>query len=233
MVSFLPMSPAEKLDAVIFAAGKGSRLAPLTDATPKPLLEVGGSPILGRTLDALPPSVERVFVIVEHLAEQVEAYCASRPDAARITCLRQVPERGTLAALKTAEPHLRGRFLALGGDDIVSAEDLAALAAEPLGFGVCRASRGYFHHVETDAGGYVLGFRQPTDAERAAGILIATGSYALDRRVFDLAPVAITGGELGLPQTLRAVAREYRLKAVELPSWRPINTSEDLEAARG
>lgn len=219
------------MDAVIFAAGKGTRLAPLTQVTPKPLLAVGGSPILGRTLDALPAAVDRIYVIVEHLAEQIEAYCAARPDAGRITCLRQIPERGTLAALRTAEPYLRGRFIALGGDDLVSAEDLAALAATPRGFGVCRASRGYFHHVEIDADGTVLGFRQPAEDERAAGITIATGGYSLDRGVFDLAPVAIAGGELGLPQTLRAAAKEYRLKAVELPSWRPINTPEDLAAA--
>jgi NDP-sugar pyrophosphorylase family protein len=220
------------MDAVIFAAGKGTRLAPLTDATPKPLLAVGGYPILGRTLDALPAEIEKVYVIVEHLASQIEAYCASRPDAAKITCLRQIPERGTLAALRTAEPHLRGRFLALGGDDLISAEDLARLAARPRGFGVCRASRGYFHHVEVAPDGTVLGFRQPTDEERAAGITIATGSYSLDRDVFELPPIAIAEGELGLPQTLRAAAATYRLTAVELPSWRPINTPENLAAVR-
>lgn len=219
------------MDAVIFAAGKGTRLAPLTDTTPKPLLAVGGSPILGHVLDALPPEVERAFVIVEHLAEQIEAYCAGRPDAARITCLRQIPARGTLAALRTAEPHLRGRFIALGGDDLVSADDLARLAAEPHGFGVCRASRGYFHHVEVAPDGTVLGFREPTDEERAAGITIATGSYSLDRGVFGLAPVEIAGGEQGLPQTLRAALASYPLRAVELPSWRPVNTPEDLAAA--
>jgi NDP-sugar pyrophosphorylase family protein len=219
------------MDAVIFAAGKGTRLAPLTESTPKPLLAVGGAPILGRAIDALPAEIEKVYVIVEHLAEQIEAYCASRPDAARITCLRQVPERGTLAALRTAEPHLRGRFLALGGDDLVSPEDLARLAALPRGFGVCRGSRGRFHHVETDAGGRFLGFRQPTDEERAAGILIATGGYSLDRGVFDLEPVGTAGGELGLPQTLRAAARDYPMQVVELPSWRPVNTPEELAAA--
>lgn len=221
------------MDAVIFAAGKGSRLAPLTDATPKPLLAVHGSPILGRTLDALPPQVERVFIIVEHLAAQIEAYCASRPDAARLTCLRQIPARGTLAALRTAAPYLGERFLVLGGDDLVSADDLAKLAGTPRGFGVCPASRGYFHHVEVDGDGQVLGFRPPTEEERAAGILIATGGYTLDRGVFALPPIAIAGGELGLPQTLRAALPSYPLRAVELTSWRPINTPEDLAAANG
>lgn len=219
------------MDAVIFAAGKGTRLAPLTDTTPKPMLSVAGFPILGRVLDSLPASVGRVFVIVEHLAEQIETYCAGRPDAARITCLRQIPERGTLAALRTAEPHLGERFLVLGGDDLVSAEDLARLAATPRAFGVARASRGYFHHIETDAEGNVTGLRKPTDDERAAGIRIATGGYVLDRGAFALPPVAISSGELGLPQTLIAAAATYPLVAVELPSWRPINTPEDLAAA--
>lgn len=219
------------MDAVIFAAGKGSRLAPLTDATPKPLLPVKGAPILGQTLDALPASVDRALVIVDHLAEQVEAFCAAREDAARITCLPQIAERGTLAALKTAEPLLRDRFLVLNGDDLLSADDLARFVASPRAFGVARASRGYYSHVETDPAGVVTGLRAPTDEERAAGILIATGSYVLDRDVFGLPPVTIKNGEIGLPQTVIAAAASYPTVAIELPSWRPVNTHEDLAAA--
>ena len=42
-----------RVGAVILAAGFGTRLAPLTDATPKPLLEVGGRPVVDHLLDAL------------------------------------------------------------------------------------------------------------------------------------------------------------------------------------
>ncbi len=63
------------MDAMILAAGLGTRLRPLTNHTPKPLVEVDGVPMLERVarrlLDA---GADRILVNVSHLAEQVEAY---------------------------------------------------------------------------------------------------------------------------------------------------------------
>src|SRR6266571_3734733 len=52
------------MDAVILAAGLGTRLRPHTLHTPKPMLPVKGRPILDWTLGALPRSVDRVVVLV-------------------------------------------------------------------------------------------------------------------------------------------------------------------------
>ncbi len=63
------------MDAMILAAGLGTRLRPLTNHTPKPLVEVDGVPMLERVarrlLDA---GADRILVNVSHLADQVEAY---------------------------------------------------------------------------------------------------------------------------------------------------------------
>ena len=63
------------MDAMILAAGLGTRLRPLTQHTPKPLVEVDGVPMLDRVarrlLDA---GADRILVNVSHLSEQVEAY---------------------------------------------------------------------------------------------------------------------------------------------------------------
>lgn len=62
--------------AVILAAGIGRRLQPLTDETPKTLLEVGDRPILGHILDALVAAdYERVTVVTGFKAEQIRAFC--------------------------------------------------------------------------------------------------------------------------------------------------------------
>jgi dTDP-glucose pyrophosphorylase len=67
--SYLP------IDAVIMAGGKGQRLQPLTNATPKSLLKVGDKPIMEHNLNRLAMfGVDDFWVSVKYLGEQIEAY---------------------------------------------------------------------------------------------------------------------------------------------------------------
>ena len=60
--------------AMILAAGRGERLRPLTERTPKPLLEAGGETLLGRHLARLARAgFERAVINVSHLGEQIVA----------------------------------------------------------------------------------------------------------------------------------------------------------------
>lgn len=71
--------PARPRRGVVLAAGPGSRLRPLTDATPKALIPVGGRPLVDRTLDHLEAAgVEEAVVTVHHLADRVVAHLAAR-----------------------------------------------------------------------------------------------------------------------------------------------------------
>ncbi|WP_377292437.1 nucleotidyltransferase family protein [Rhizobium sp. SG2393] len=66
--------------AMVLAAGLGTRLRPITDRMPKPLVAVGGRPMIDRVLDLLVAAgVETVAVNVHHHAEQMEAHLARRP----------------------------------------------------------------------------------------------------------------------------------------------------------
>ncbi len=59
--------------AVVLAAGRGTRMGALTADTPKPLLEVGGRPILERILLGLRAArIERVIVVTGHLGDRIE-----------------------------------------------------------------------------------------------------------------------------------------------------------------
>jgi dTDP-glucose pyrophosphorylase len=67
--SYLP------IDAVIMAGGRGQRLQPLTDATPKPLLKVGDKPIMEHNLNRLAIyGIDDFWVSIKYLGEQIEAY---------------------------------------------------------------------------------------------------------------------------------------------------------------
>jgi N-acetyl-alpha-D-muramate 1-phosphate uridylyltransferase len=65
--------------AMILAAGLGLRMRPLTDTTPKPLIEVAGKPLIGYALDRLKAAgVEQVVVNVHYLPEQIESWAATQ-----------------------------------------------------------------------------------------------------------------------------------------------------------
>lgn len=64
--------------AMVFAAGKGTRLKPLTDHKPKALVEVGGVPMLGRVIEKLKDiGIREVVVNVHHFANQIKDYIAA------------------------------------------------------------------------------------------------------------------------------------------------------------
>jgi bifunctional UDP-N-acetylglucosamine pyrophosphorylase/glucosamine-1-phosphate N-acetyltransferase len=61
--------------AVLLAAGRGKRLRPYTDNTPKPLLPVDGRPLLDRTLEAVSAAgITQICLVTHHLAEQIEQF---------------------------------------------------------------------------------------------------------------------------------------------------------------
>ena len=65
--------------AMVFAAGLGTRMRPLTETVPKPLVSIGGKPMIDTILDALAKAgVSQVIVNVHHLADQIEAHLAQR-----------------------------------------------------------------------------------------------------------------------------------------------------------
>ena len=65
--------------AMVFAAGLGKRMRPVTDTLPKPLVPIAGKTMLDHTLDRLAAAgVKRAVVNVHYLADQIEAHLADR-----------------------------------------------------------------------------------------------------------------------------------------------------------
>ena len=87
------------MDAIILAAGKGTRLRPHTNTVPKPLLPVQGRPILDWIIGAMPP-VERLVVVVNYLAGQIEDYLRTQRHVRNWTTVTQAEPRGTEGALE-------------------------------------------------------------------------------------------------------------------------------------
>lgn len=97
------MSHSPVRRAVLLAAGRGSRLRPHTDTTPKPLLVHRGKPTLDYLLDSLQAAgVDDIVLVTHHLREQVESYAEQRTasHAQRVRCVYQSHLFGTAHALQ-------------------------------------------------------------------------------------------------------------------------------------
>ena len=118
---------------MIFAAGLGTRLLPLTKHTPKALVEIGGVTLLERTLGRLVEAgCDRVVINLHHHAELVSDFLATRRPAAEV--LVSVEPDGALetgGGLKWARRLFRGdRTILLHNVDVLSTIDLVVLARE-------------------------------------------------------------------------------------------------------
>ena len=119
--------------AFVLAAGKGTRMRPLTDRVPKPLVEVAGRPMIDFVLDRLAAAgVEEAVVNTHHLADMVEAHVAHRAHP-RIRISRERVLLETGGGVARALPHLGADpFFVLNSDTILidgTAPALACLAA--------------------------------------------------------------------------------------------------------
>ena len=104
--------------AMVLAAGHGKRMRPLSEARPKPLIDVGGRALIDHCLDGLAAAGVRTAIVnVHHLAGQIEAHLAQRKSPKIVIS----DERGMLletgGGLKKALPHIEGDAFLLRNSD--------------------------------------------------------------------------------------------------------------------
>jgi MurNAc alpha-1-phosphate uridylyltransferase len=151
--------------AMLLAAGLGTRMRPLTDRTAKPLLPLGGSPLIDHALDRLVAArVETVVVNVHWQANQVAAHLAFRREVPPRTILRREPALletggGVKAALDLLGP---APFYVINGDAFwldgpIPALDRLAAAFDPTELdGVLLVHRTFQVHAEVGMGDFMV-----------------------------------------------------------------------------
>jgi bifunctional UDP-N-acetylglucosamine pyrophosphorylase/glucosamine-1-phosphate N-acetyltransferase len=220
------------MDAVILAAGLGTRLRPHTLTTPKPLLPVRGRPILDWTLGALPRGVDRVVVVIHYLAEQIEAYLKAQSHVRQWVTVRQDQPRGTGDALRSCRAQLHSdRFLVMNGDDLYGAADLAALVEVPAGLlvqAVPEPRRFGIAFLRPDGTLERLVEKPDLDGPRLAN----TGAYLFPRHVFEVALRLSERGEYEITDYVTALAAREPVHVVKAAFWLPIGTVEVWQQAQ-
>lgn len=105
------------IDAVLMAGGKGERLRPLTEKTPKPLLPVGDKAIIDYNIDNLVyHGVKHISVTVNYLKEQLEEHFANERDGIKVQCVREPRFLGTIGSLRFVENFYNDTILIMNSD---------------------------------------------------------------------------------------------------------------------
>src|SRR3989338_9615982 len=106
------------MQAVILAAGRGTRMEELTTAVPKPMLLVDGKTLLEHKLDALPDEIQEVVIIVGHLSDVIKMHYTSTYRGRTLTYVEQTELNGTAGAPWAAEGGFKNKIFFFYCDDI-------------------------------------------------------------------------------------------------------------------
>jgi choline kinase len=226
------------MHALILAAGDGDRLQPLSDGLPKPLLKVGGRPIIVHVLEALGASgVEDATIVIGYRGEMIRAALAGpRPGMALRFVDNPAYDLGNAHSLWAARGAMPrdGSFVLAMGDHLVEPPLITALvagagdrcrlaidrtvAADPRAAGATRA-------LVRD--GRVMDLGKDLFDWNA----LDTGTFWCAPRIFDAITQELRDGEAGA--VFASLARNGELDAVDVTGrrWIDIDTAADLGAA--
>ncbi|MBX3498625.1 MAG: phosphocholine cytidylyltransferase family protein [Alphaproteobacteria bacterium] len=229
------------LSAVILAAGRGARLAPLTDRTPKCLLPVAGRAILDRQIDVLARAgTGRITVVTGHAADAVAAHIAGRPGVHAVRNPRH-STTDNLASCHAAREHFVGdATLLLNGDTLFEDGVLAQLlTAEPVPILIAIDRKPLYDadDMKITTGGsrlHRIGKHLVRCDGEAIGITLLRGEgRALFLRQVEGRLAAPDGERALYPEALDALAARghVSVRSIEGRRWVEIDTAENLAAA--
>ena len=230
------------MQAVVLAAGEGTRLRSLTEEKPKALVEVAGQPILTHCLDKLVElGADDLYIVVGYKKEAIITHYGDEYASVPITYCHQREPLGLAHALLTVEEHVDGPFMLLLGDNVFEANlgdvverqreeraDAAFLVEEvpheeASRYGVCDTN---------DYGEITAVVEKPEDPPTN---LVMTGFYTFSPAIFHACHLVQPSdrGEYELSDAVDLLIQSGRtIDAVRMDGWRmDIGYPEDRDEA--
>jgi N-acetyl-alpha-D-muramate 1-phosphate uridylyltransferase len=226
--------------AMVLAAGLGTRMRPLTDTMPKPLVRVAGKPLLDHVLDRLADAgVEKAVVNVHHFADQMSQHLTRRTLPRIVISDERGLLLGTGGGVRKALPELGdGPFFHINSDTIwidgvkpnlarlAEAFDPAAMDAllllSPTAGSIGYTGRGDFAMAQDG--------RLTRRGEQEVAPFVYAGAAILLPSLFAHAPK----GEFPLTEMFDRAAEKGRLSGLRLEGmWMHVGTPDAIAAAEG
>ena len=208
------------MKAVILAAGKGTRMLPLTDTMSKGMIPVANQPLLAWTVQFLDFCKEIILVVNEDQRDII-SYFINDP---RIKLVFQDKPLGTGHALLCAEKFVEDKFLVVYGDDIYGKDDIRSVAEmdapvissfrseNPKAYGVLEVENNCILDLE----------EKP---EKPKSDLVNCGLYLLDMSIFDaLKKIPLSPRrEYELTDAIKILIRTGKVKNYTVGTWIPLS----------
>ena len=212
-------------NAVILAAGRGTRMKELTANRPKPLIEINGRPFLDYLLnECRKAGIKRVLLVVGYRKEMIIERYGNQWNGISISYAFQDRLLGTGHALLFAEG-FADEFVVMMGDNLYLSQDIMRM--EPYSIGVLEVERPeLFSTVE----GREFVERIVEKPENPRTNVANVGIYGLDSRIFSyirqLKPSP--RGEIELPEAVDRLAKEEKVRIIRLHGWVDMGRKEDV-----
>jgi len=219
-------------NALILAAGKGTRMWPLSENTPKPLLPLGGLPIIERQIQELiTVGVKELYILIGYRMKEISDYLDDAKLDINITYIIQEKQNGTGHAVNQAKGKIDGDFYCLNGDLLIDAGNLKKLGGNKgkLTMMVTKVPDGSnFGVVESKNGHLISIIEKGVDGEN----MINAGIFLFNDEIF----AAIDGTEKSirdeyeLTDALESISGKIHIMSYE-GIWKDIGNPWDLITA--
>jgi bifunctional UDP-N-acetylglucosamine pyrophosphorylase/glucosamine-1-phosphate N-acetyltransferase len=216
------------MEVIVLAAGRGTRMRPLSDTAPKPMLPVGDRPIAARVADtAIAAGAEKVVFTVGYRAAVVEEYFGETYRDVPVEYAQQETQAGTADAVAAAIGHVDGPFAVLNGDNVYDEANIAELFDRVPAVGYTPVEAPEEYGVISTDGGFVTGIVEKPDDPQSN--LANTGAYAFPESARHLLDVPESErGERELTDVLRRLLGDDDVVGVEFDAWADIGYPWDL-----
>jgi len=181
------------MEAIILVGGLGTRLRPLTQTVPKPLLPLANVPMVERMVKNLPEAFDTAILAVNYGLEEMQEYFAERNIGKKIIIVPEEAPLGTGGAMRNCIEHITGTTAVFNGDVVTSinlnemleqhvntkAKGTLALweVDDPSRFGVVELKNGE-----------ILQFQEKPEKGTELSNLINAGTYLLEPELLEIIP---------------------------------------------
>ncbi|MDD3735302.1 MAG: sugar phosphate nucleotidyltransferase [Candidatus Pacebacteria bacterium] len=214
------------MQAVILAAGEGTRLRPLTVNRPKPLIEFAGTTSLEYNLSQLRGLVSEVIIIIGYKGEMIKEKIGDNYKGLKIKYVWQEKQLGTGDAIKKAAPLIKKEFLVLNGDDIYDGVDFKRCSKKLPCILIKEAQD------PSNLGQVILKGNVVKDIIEKPPKIISHFGYIgvalFDKSIFNYQIKMSERGEYEITDYIKEIAKNQQLYWVKTKNWYPITAPWDI-----
>ncbi|MFO7872797.1 MAG: sugar phosphate nucleotidyltransferase, partial [Candidatus Undinarchaeales archaeon] len=222
------------MKGVILAAGKGTRMQPLTSGRPKPLIPVANKPVLEHIIAAFKKAGIKDLILVVSSGDKIKNHFGKgKKFGVNLSYVVQKERLGTAHAISKVKKHIKKDFIVAPGDDLIDSESIKRLKKEHSGditFCLSKRSKEELKHlgVVKVKGKKVQGITEKP--ENPAGKYASTATFAFSPEIFKAIDEIKKSkrGEYELPDAINVLLKKGKAGWVEANLWQRLSYPWDI-----